>query len=117
VTGLATRIQESAGDKDTRISVSGYVIFLLGVLISWKSKRQKLVALSSSEAEFVALTEAAKEVKCIVQILLSMGIPVKLPVICRVDNGGAIFMAENINTTSRSKHIDTACLDACRCRY
>jgi hypothetical protein len=35
-----------------------------------------------------------------------MGIPVKLPVICRVDNVGAIFMAENINTTSRSKHVD-----------
>jgi hypothetical protein len=69
-------------------------------------KRPKLVTLSSSEAEFVALTEAAKEVKFIVQILLSMGIPVKLPVICRADNVGAIFMAENINTTSRSKHID-----------
>jgi hypothetical protein len=95
-----------AGDKDTRISVSGYVVFLLGVPISWKSKGQKSVTLSSSEAEFVALTEAAKEIKFIVQILQSMGIPVKLPVICRVDNVGAIFMAENINTTSRSKHVD-----------
>jgi hypothetical protein len=64
------------------------------------------VTLSSSEAESAALTEAAKEVKCIVQILLSIGIPVKLPVICRVDNVGAIFMAGNINTTWRSKHIN-----------
>jgi hypothetical protein len=64
-----------AGNKDTRISVSGYVIFLLGVPISWKSKGQKSVTLSSSETEFATLTEAAKEVKCIVQILLSMGIP------------------------------------------
>jgi hypothetical protein len=71
-----------------------------------ESKGQKSVTLSSSEAEFVALTEAAKEINCIVQILLSMGIPVKLPVICRIDNVGAIFMAENINTTSRLKHID-----------
>jgi hypothetical protein len=55
----------------------------------------------TSEAEFIVLTEAAKEVKFIVQILLSMGIPIKLPVICRVDNVRAIFMAEIINTTLR----------------
>ena len=95
-----------AGDKDTRISVSGYVIFLLGVPVSWKSKGQRSVTLSSSEAELVALSEAAKEIKFIVQILLSMGIPVKLPVICRVDNVGAIFMAENTSTSQRTKHID-----------
>jgi hypothetical protein len=64
-------------------------------------KRPKSVTLNSSEAEFVALTEAAKEIKFIVQILQSMGISVKLPIICRVDNVGAIFMAENIDTTSR----------------
>ena len=48
-----------AGDKDTRLSVSGFVIFLLGVPISFKSKQQRSVALSSSEAEYVALSEAA----------------------------------------------------------
>ena len=95
-----------AGDKDTRISVSDYAIFLLGVPVSWKSKGQRSVTLSSSEAELVALSEAAKEIKFIVQILLSMGIPVKLPVICRVDNVGAIFMAENTSTSQRTKHID-----------
>jgi hypothetical protein len=74
--------------------------------ISWKSKGQTSVTLSSSEAEFVALTEDAKEIKFIVQILQSMGIPVKLPVICRVDNVGSTFMAKNINTTSKLKHVD-----------
>lgn len=96
-----------AGDKETRISVTGFIVYLLGVPISWKSKGQKSVTLSSSEAEFVALSEAAKEIKFIVQVLLSMGIPVKLPVIVRVDNVGAIFMAENVTTSSRTKHVDT----------
>jgi hypothetical protein len=43
-----------AGDKEDRRSVSGYVIFILGVPIMWKSKSQKSVTLSSSEAEYFA---------------------------------------------------------------
>jgi hypothetical protein len=96
-----------AGDKDTRVSVSGYVVFLQGVAISWKSKGQKSVTLSSSEAEYVALSEAAKEVKFVFQVLTSMGIKVATPIVIYVDNVGAIFMAENVTTSSRSKHVDT----------
>ena len=65
---------------------------------------QKQVSLSSSEAEYYALSEAAKEIAFVYQLLLTMGIKVNLPIIARVDNVGAIFMAENINTTCRSKH-------------
>jgi hypothetical protein len=96
-----------AGDKDTRNSVAGFIVYLMGAPISWKSKAQRGVTLSSSEAEFVALSEAAKETKFVVQVLISMGIPVRLPVICWVDNIGAIFMAENVSTSQRTKHIDT----------
>lgn len=95
-----------AGDKDNRISVTGFIVYLCGVAISWKSKGQKSVTLSSSEAEFVALSEGAKDIKFVVQVLLSMGIPVKLPVIVRVDNVGAIFMAENVTTSARTRHVD-----------
>jgi len=51
-----------AGDSDTHISVTGFCIFLLGIPVSWKSHVQKSVTLSSNKAEFVALSEAAKEV-------------------------------------------------------
>jgi len=95
-----------AGDVDSRISVTGFCVFLMGVPVSWKSRSQKSVTLSSSEAEFVALSEAAKEVKFIVQVLLSIGIDVELPVIVRVDNVGAIFLADNVTTSQRTKHID-----------
>jgi len=62
-----------AGDKDIRLRVSGFVIFLLGVPISFKSKQQRSVALSSGEAEYVALSEAPKEIKFVYQTLTSMG--------------------------------------------
>jgi hypothetical protein len=95
------------GDKDNRRLVTGFVIFLVGVPIMWRSKAQGSVALSSTEAEFYALSEAAKEIKFIVQVLISMRIPVKLPVVLRVDNVGAIFMSKNVSTSSRTKHFDT----------
>ncbi len=70
-----------AGDAETRISVTGFCVFLMGVPISWKSRAQCSITLSSSEAEFVALSEAAKEIKFIVKVMLSIGIEVELPVI------------------------------------
>jgi hypothetical protein len=95
-----------AGDKETRISVAGYIIYLCGVPISWRSKAMRHVTLSSSEAEYVSLSEAAKEVKFIIMVIESMGIKVEKPVTIRVDNIGAIFMANNVTTSPRTKHID-----------
>jgi hypothetical protein len=93
-------------DVESRKSISGFAVFFMGCLVSWKSKQQSVVALSSAESEHYALCEAAKEIKFIVQLLASMGIEVKLPVICRVDNKAAIFMTENATTTARTRHID-----------
>jgi len=104
---LAFSDSDYAGDKETRISVSGYVIFICNAVACWKSKGQRSVTLSSSEAEYVALSEAAKEIKFIWMILKSMGFDVKSPITVRVDNIGAIFMSENVTTSDRTKHIDT----------
>jgi len=52
------------------------------------------------------LSEAVKEVIFVVQLVESMEIQVQLPVIVRVDNVGAVFMAKNITTTGRTKHVD-----------
>ena len=67
---------------------------------------QKGVSLFSSEAEYRALSEAVKEIKFVVQLLGSMKISVKHPVMVRMDNVGAIFMASNIRTTCHTKHVD-----------
>ena len=95
-----------AGDKESRLSVSGFISYFMGVPISWKSKAQRSVVLSSTEAEFVALSEAAREIKFVYQILCEMNIKVKLPIVVRVDNIGAIFLAENVTTSQRTKHVD-----------
>ena len=96
-----------AGDKDNRRSVSGYVMFLCGVPIAWRSKQQKTVALSSSEAEFVAASEAVKDILFVVQVLESLNIAVEKPVTVRVDNMGAIFMSGNNSSSARTRHVDT----------
>ena len=95
------------GDAETRISVTGFIIYLLGVPICWRSKGQKGVTLSSSEAEYVAISEAVKEIRFIYYLLESIGINIELPIVVRCDNVGAIFMAENSSSGVRTRHIDT----------
>ena len=95
-----------AGDKDNRISVSGYIIYANGALVAWKSRGQKSVTLSSTEAEYVALSELVTEVLFVKMIIESMGMDVKIPIKLRADNIGAIFLAKNTTTSQRTKHID-----------
>jgi hypothetical protein len=52
-----------AGDPETRVSVTGFIIYLLNVPICWHYKSQKGVTLSSTEAEYVAISEGIKELK------------------------------------------------------
>jgi hypothetical protein len=95
-----------AGDKDSRTSVSGYVVYLNGALIAWKSKSQKIVTLSSTEAEYMALCDLCTEVLFIKQLLENMDLKIELPIQLQVDNTGALFLAENSTTGQRTKHID-----------
>jgi hypothetical protein len=96
-----------AGNPENRISVTGFIIYLLGVPIHWRSKGQKGVTLSSSEAEYIAMLEAVKDIRFIYFLLKGMGVDVKLPIVVRCDNVGAIFMAENSSSGIRTRHIDT----------
>jgi hypothetical protein len=80
---------------------------LLGVPVCWRSKSQKGVTLSSTEAVYVAISEAVKEVKFIYYLFCDFHIKVILPVIIKTDNIGAIFMAENSLTGVKTRHVDT----------
>ena len=60
---------DSASDKETKISVNGYIIYFCGIPISWRSIGMKSVVLSTTEAEYMALSEVVKELKFIVQLL------------------------------------------------
>jgi hypothetical protein len=96
-----------AGDPETRVIVTGFVIYLLDVPVCWRSKSQKGVTLSSTEAEYVAISEAVKEFKFIYYLLCDFHIKVNLPIIIKTDNIGAIFMAENSLIGVRTRHVDT----------
>ena len=51
-----------AGDTEDRTSMGGYAIFLGNSVVSWSSKKQIIIALSSTEAKYMVLSEAAREV-------------------------------------------------------
>ena len=103
---IALSDSDFAADKVKRVSVTGYVIYFMGIPVAWRSRGQKGVTLSTSEAEFVALSEVVKELKFIIQVLETMKIEVKLPITVHVDNVGAIFMATNHTSSDRTKHVD-----------
>ena len=95
-----------AGDLENRRSITGFILFVMGCPVVWKSKQQGNVTLSSTEAEYVACSESIKEIMFVAHTLESVGIKVNYPITVKVDNVGAIFMSENVTATARSRHID-----------
>jgi len=95
-----------AGDKDTRISVTGYIVYFKGIPVCWRSKSQQGVTLLTTEAEYVACSEVINEIVFISQLLHHLRIDVECPVKVHVDKIGAIFLAENLITSDRTKHVD-----------
>ena len=92
-----------------RPSVTGYNYQLsqTGPLISWKSRKQPTVALSTCEAEYIALANAVQEAKFLKQLCMDMQVSISEgKTIRRIDNQGAINLAKNPIHHQRSKHID-----------
>eukprot|EP00253_Pinus_taeda_P035241 PITA_35241 len=94
-----------AGDLDQRRSTSGYVFNLFGGAISWMSKKQSVVALSTTEAEYMAATHASKEAVWLQRLCSSMGL-VQGAIRIDYDSQSAIFLAKNPAYHSKTKHID-----------
>lgn len=92
-------------DIDQRRFFTGYVFKLANAPISWMSRKQKSVAMSSTEAEYVALSEAAKEAVHL-RMFLSEIMGQQLATIIYNDNQGAGSMARNPVFHGRAKHID-----------
>ena len=92
---------------DDRRSTTGYCFSLTdsGPLISWKSKKQPTVALSTCEAEYVSLATTTQEGLYLTQLLDGIGMPYRSTKI-HVDNQGAIALSKNPVNRQRAKHID-----------
>ncbi|KAH8307514.1 hypothetical protein KR059_008928 [Drosophila kikkawai] len=96
-----------AGDVSHRRSYTGYVFFLSGGPISWKSEKQNSVALSSTKAEYMALSSAVKEALHLRRLIIEIGCGRKdTPTIIHGDNLSAQNLARNPVYHARSKHID-----------
>jgi transposase InsO family protein len=96
-----------AGDADDRKSTSGYAFLLAGAAISWRAQKQKVVALSSTEAEYVGYAEATKEALWIRRLhdeLLGKTGNGTQPIFC--DNMSALALVKNAKFHDKSKHID-----------
>lgn len=98
----------SDSDWAVKHSTSGWVFMLNHAAISWGSKKQKSVALSSCEAEIVAASEAAKEAVHLNALCseLGLGLPDGTPLDLHVDNKSAIDIAYNPEHHGRMKHVD-----------
>ena len=96
-----------AGDTATRRSTSGFVFMLCGGAISWRSKLQPSVSLSTCEAELVALSECAREAVWVKHLLQELLLPSAAdPLQLREDNQATGLIVQDHRFSERTKHVD-----------
>ena len=95
-----------AGDLDARRSTTGCIFTLAGAAISWASKRQPTVVLSSTEAEYMAACAGGQEAIFLKKLTEDFRIPQKGATILLQDTRGAIAIARNPISNKCSKHIN-----------
>ncbi|MCO5574886.1 hypothetical protein L7F22_028680 [Adiantum nelumboides] len=93
------------GDQETLQSTSGFVYLLARGSISWQSKKQDRVTLSSTEAEYVAMTLALKEGIWLKHLLMETTLFANQPLRLLCDNMSAIMLARNLKHSEKTKHI------------
>ena len=95
-----------ASEKVDRKSITGYVVYVDDCVVTYKSKKQPVVAQSSFEAEFIALCHTATTLKFVKNVLTFLGYRLKLPMVIYADNQTAIRAFKARQPTIKSKHID-----------
>lgn len=93
-------------DSDTRRSCTGYVVVMSNGAISWCSQRQPIVALSTTESEYIALSTTTREIMWLKQLARECVANDRSTVIVHCDNQSAINLGESEAYRPRTKHID-----------
>ena len=88
--------------------MNGYVAILGGGAIAWSSKKQRMIALSTTEAEYMALTEGAKQLIWLWRFIRELSIDQSQPTSLRSDNLGAITLSQDVTYHACTKHINVA---------
>jgi hypothetical protein len=96
-----------------RKSTTGYCTFVGGNLVTWKSKKQNVIARSSAEAEYRAMASTTSELIWIKQLLVELGINTREPMKMYCDNQTARHIASNPVFHERTKHIEVDCHFIC----
>jgi hypothetical protein len=91
--------------KDRR-SVSGHVMYLEGAPAMFKSGTERTVSLSTTKAETYAGVTYVHDMLYMKNVLVSLGLKVKLPMVLEMDNQGAVYLANNWSIGGRTRHID-----------
>ncbi|GJU25678.1 hypothetical protein Tco_1164299 [Tanacetum coccineum] len=94
-----------AKDPNNGRSITGYVFMVHGCVVSWKGTLQHVVALSTTEEEYMALTEAVKESIWLKGLLIELGVNLR-SVVVNCDNQSAIHLSRNAMFHERTKHIN-----------
>ena len=92
--------------QEDRKAISGNAFLIDGGAVSWYSKQQELISLSTTESEYVAATHAAKEAIWLRQLIGQVFEPVVEPIPLFCDNQSAIALAKDHQYHARTKHID-----------
>ena len=104
--GLVGYVDADGASQEHRRAISGYVFMVDGGAVSWSSKKQELVTLSTAEAEYVAQTHAAKEAIWLRRLLTEIFKSVDTPTTLFSDSKSAIALAHDGHYHARTKHID-----------
>ncbi|RVW46520.1 Retrovirus-related Pol polyprotein from transposon RE1 [Vitis vinifera] len=100
-----------AGAADDRRSTTGYCTYVWGNLVTWRSKKQSVVARSSAEAEFRAVAQGMCEGLWLKKLLEELCITIELPIKLYCDNKAAISISHNPVQHDRTKHIEVQVAD------
>jgi len=95
-----------AGSIDDRRSTTGYCTFVWGNLVTWRSKKQSVVARSSAEAEFRAVAQGICEGLWLKKLLEEVNVSIKPPIKLYCDNKAAINISLNPVQHDRTKHVE-----------
>jgi lysophospholipid acyltransferase (LPLAT)-like uncharacterized protein len=101
----ATVDADWAGQQDTRRSTAGFMLMFNGAVIHWWSRTLKVIALSSQDAEYMALSDSSREVIFVRQLLEALGFRVSGSTDLHCDNNGAMALANKPCDHQKSKHI------------